>query len=58
MGETAGTDIERPTRRPLSLADAMIFIIALGLGLALARPAIVLIADAVKWTPKALPHFA
>jgi hypothetical protein len=51
MGETAGTDIDRPTSRPLSLSDAMIFIIALGLGLAIARPAIVLIADAVRSDP-------
>jgi hypothetical protein len=34
------------------LADAMLFIIALGFGLALARPAIVLIADAVRSDPR------
>jgi hypothetical protein len=48
LGETAATDIERPKARPLGLADVLIFIIALGLGLALARPAIVLIANAVR----------
>jgi hypothetical protein len=52
MGETAPNDIVRPTGRPLSLADAMIFVIALGLGLALARPAILLIADAVRSDPR------
>jgi hypothetical protein len=52
MGETAATDIERSTGRPLSLADAMIFVVALGLGLALARPAISLIADAVRSDPR------
>ena len=52
MGETAATDIERPTGRPLSLADAMIFVVALGLGLALARPAITLIVDAVRSDPQ------
>ena len=45
-------EIDQPTSRPLSLADAMIFIIALGLGLALARPAIILIADAVRSDPR------
>jgi hypothetical protein len=34
------------------LADAMIFVIAFGLGLALARPAIVMIADAVRSDPR------
>jgi hypothetical protein len=52
MGDTAGTDVDRPTARPLSLADAMIFIIALGLGLAIARPVIVLIADTVRADPR------
>jgi hypothetical protein len=52
MGETAAADIERPTGRPLTLADAMIFIIALGLGLALARPTIFLIAAAVRSDPR------
>jgi hypothetical protein len=52
MGETPATDIERPKARPLRLADALIFIIALGLGLALARPAIVLIVDAVRSDPR------
>jgi hypothetical protein len=52
MGQMAATDIERPKARPLGLADALIFIIALGLGLALARPALVLIADAVRSDPR------
>ncbi len=41
MRETAATDVERPRARPLGLADAMIFIVALGLGLAVARIQIV-----------------
>ena len=52
MGETAAIGIDRPTFRALSLADAMIFIIALGLRLAIARPAIVLIADSVRADPR------
>jgi hypothetical protein len=52
MGETAAIDIDRPTFRALSLANAMNFIIALGLGLAIARPAIVLIADSVRADPR------
>ena len=43
---------ERRTFRPFGLADGMIFIVALGLGLALARPAIILIADAVRSDPR------
>ena len=52
MQETAGTEIDRPSLRPFGLADAMIFVIAIGLGLALARPAIGLIADAVRSDPR------
>jgi hypothetical protein len=52
LDETAGTESDRPTSRPFGLADAMTFIIALGLGLALARPAIVLIADTVRSEPR------
>jgi hypothetical protein len=48
LQETAGPEIDRPSLRPFGVADAMIFVIAIGLGLALARPAIVLIADAVR----------
>ena len=51
MQETAGPEIDRPSLRPFGVADAMIFVIAIGLGLALARPAIVLIADAVRSDP-------
>jgi len=46
------TDSDRPGSRPFRLGDAMIFIIALGLGLALARPAIALIADAIGTEPR------
>ena len=52
MGEPTVTDHDRLTSRPFGVADAMIFIIALGLGLALARPAIVLIADAIRSDPR------
>jgi hypothetical protein len=52
MEETAASDVGRPAGRPLTLVDAMIFILALGLGLALARPAMVLIADAVRSDPR------
>jgi hypothetical protein len=52
MGATAATGIDRPTSRPFGLADAMIVIIALGLGLAIARPALVLIANAVRSDPR------
>jgi hypothetical protein len=52
MANAAVTDIERPKYRPFSLADAMILIIALALGLAIARPAIILIADAVRSDPR------
>jgi hypothetical protein len=38
MAEAAVTDIARPKPRPFTLGDAMILIIALALGLALARP--------------------
>jgi hypothetical protein len=52
MEETTGTHIDRPTSRPFRLSDAIIFIAALGLGLALARPVIFLIADAVRSDPR------
>jgi hypothetical protein len=52
MAETAWTDIDRSTSRSLTLADAMIFIIALGLGLALARTAIGVIAETVRSEPR------
>jgi hypothetical protein len=52
MGETTDSDIDRPTSRPFRLSDATIFIAALGLGLALARPVIILIADAVRADPR------
>lgn len=49
MGETTTTNIERPMGRPFDLPDAIIFIIAVGLGLALA---IVMLADAVRSMPQ------
>jgi hypothetical protein len=52
MANAAVTDVDRPKYRPFSLADAMILIIALALGLAIARPAIILIADAVRSDPR------
>jgi hypothetical protein len=48
MEEMSATDSEPSGCRPLGVADAMIFIIALGLGFALTRPALVLIADAMR----------
>jgi hypothetical protein len=51
-GQKSLTEFEQPKARPLGLADAMIFIIAVGLGLALARPAIVLTADAFRSDPR------
>jgi hypothetical protein len=52
MMETAGADVDRSRSRPLTLADAMVFIVAIGLGLAIARPAIVMIIDAVRGDPR------
>jgi hypothetical protein len=46
-------DVEWPRSRRFGLADAMILIIAVGLGLALARPAITIIA----YTVRADPHW-
>jgi hypothetical protein len=51
MAAPAVTGIDRPMSRPFGLADVMIVIIALALGLAIARPALVLIADAVRSDP-------
>ena len=45
-------EIRRPRSRPFGLGDAMIFVIAVGLGLTLARPAIALIFDAVRSDPR------
>jgi hypothetical protein len=52
MAEAAVTDANRPMYRPFTLGDAMILIIALALGLAIARPAIALIVDAVRSDPR------
>jgi hypothetical protein len=48
MAEAAVTDANRPMYWPFALGDAMILIIALALGLAIARPVIALIVDAVR----------
>ena len=52
MAEAAVTDANRPMYRPFTLGDAMILIIALSLGLAIARPDITLIVDAVRSDPR------
>lgn len=52
MATAAVTDINQPKSRPFTLSDAMIFIVALGLGLAIARPAIVLITDTIISDPR------
>jgi hypothetical protein len=46
MAHAAVTDINRPTFRPFTLGDAMILIVALALGLAIARTSIGRIANA------------
>ncbi len=52
MAEAAFSGIERPQSRPFTLGDAMIVIIALALGLAIARPGIGLVVDAIRSDPK------
>jgi hypothetical protein len=52
MAEATVTDIDWPKSRPFSLSDAMSLIIALALGLAVARPAIALIENAVRLVPQ------
>jgi len=51
MADAAVTDIARPKSRPFTLGDAMILIVALALGLAIARPGIIVIADAIRSVP-------
>ncbi len=51
MAEAAVTEIGRPRCRPFGLGDAMILIAALALGLALAGPGIIIIADSIRTTP-------
>jgi hypothetical protein len=51
MAEAVVTEVDRTKFRPFTLGDAMILIIALALGLAVARPGIVLIAEAVRTVP-------
>jgi hypothetical protein len=48
MAEAAVSDANRPVYRPFTLGDAMILIIALAFGLAIARPGIAIIVDAVR----------
>ena len=51
MAEAAVTEIGRPRCRPFGLGDAMILIVALALGLALAGPGIIIIADGIRTIP-------
>jgi len=52
MPEAAVTDIDPPKCRPFTLGDAMILIIALALGLTIARPGIIVIADTLRTVPR------
>jgi hypothetical protein len=52
MAEAAVAGIELPRSRPFTLGDAMIVIIALALGLAIARPGIGLVVDSIRSDPK------
>jgi hypothetical protein len=52
MAEAAVTDIDRPKCRAFTLGDAMILIIALALGLAIARPGIALVGNAIRSLPR------
>jgi hypothetical protein len=51
MAEAAVTEIGRPRCRPFGLGDAMILIVALALGLAVAGPGIIIIADGIRTIP-------
>jgi hypothetical protein len=51
MVQAGVTDIDRPHSRQFTLGDAMIFIGAIALGLALAGPGILLIIDTVRTAP-------
>jgi hypothetical protein len=52
MARAAVNDIDTPRSRPFGLGDAMILIVALALGLALAGPGIIIIADAISSVPR------
>jgi hypothetical protein len=52
MAELAVADEDRPRSRRFGLADVMILIVALALGLALAGPAFIIIADAIRSVPR------
>jgi hypothetical protein len=51
MAEAAVADLDRPRSRPFTLGDAMILIVALALALAIARPGIAMIANALRTVP-------
>jgi hypothetical protein len=52
MAEATAPVIDRPRFRPFGLGDAMILIVALALGLALAGPGTIVIADAIRSVPR------
>jgi hypothetical protein len=52
MAEMAVTDDDRPRSRRFGLGDVMILIAALALGLALAGPAFIIIADGIRSAPR------
>ncbi len=51
MADAAVTEIGRSRCRPFGLGDAMILIVALALGLALAGPGIIVVADGIRTIP-------
>src|SRR4051812_27861852 len=52
MEEAKGNPMVRHRSPPFGLGDAMILIVALALGLALAGPGIIIIADAIRSAPR------
>ncbi len=50
--EAAVVDVDRPRCRPFSLGDVMILIVAIALGLAVARPALSTIVIAIQQAPR------
>jgi hypothetical protein len=52
MTEAAVMDSEQPKSRSLTLGDLMVLIVPLALGLALAGPGVVIIADAIRSAPR------
>ena len=55
MTEAAVMDSEQPKSRSLTLGDLMVLIVPLALGLALAGPGVVIIADAICSAPRSHP---